>query len=62
VIGLFGGYLLSGRHSARGPAPGSLSLTSIQFQGRGTGVQIGADTFILHSRGKDGKKGIDLEF
>ncbi|HUT53510.1 MAG TPA: zf-HC2 domain-containing protein [bacterium] len=61
VIGLAGGYLLSWQSSSTGAAD-SLSLTSISFQGRGIGVEIGANSFVLHSRDKDGKKGIDLEF
>jgi predicted anti-sigma-YlaC factor YlaD len=62
VITMAGAYLFTNRHSALAPAPDALSLTSIQLKGRGIGVEIGANTFVLHSRDKDGRKGIDLEF
>ena len=62
VMGLAIGFAI--RPHLTGPEPGDdrLNLSAIRFSSPAMGVEIEEDRFVLHSKDRKGKSGVDLKF
>ncbi len=63
AIGIFAGYQMRPHLSQPiASEPPNINLTAIRFESKGVGVEIKGESFVLHSKDKQGKAAVDLKF
>lgn len=62
ITGLAAGYALRPYLSGQRTDGDNIMVSAVSFKSESMGVEIDKDTFILHTRNKNGGKGIDLKF